>query len=114
MISVGECSIGISRECGNTLCEINYPNSVGSCVNSCETDNNSTNGIDDTCGTCVVDFVNDCECAFGYTDENEDANDGYDYKKGRYSQRSFKLNGKTNKLSIQQHKLGKFITSYKF
>ena len=42
----------------------------------------------------------------------EDANDGYDYKKGRYSQRSFKLNRKTNKLSIQQHKLGKFITSY--
>jgi alpha-glucosidase len=42
----------------------------------------------------------------------EDANDGYDYKKGRYSQRSFKLNGKTNRLSIQQHKLGKFITSY--
>ena len=42
----------------------------------------------------------------------EDANDGYDYKKGRYSQRNFKLVGKTNKLSIQQHKLGKYITSY--
>ncbi len=42
----------------------------------------------------------------------EDANDGYDYKKGRYSQRSFKLNRKTNRLSIQQHKRGKFITSY--
>lgn len=42
----------------------------------------------------------------------EDANDGYDYKKGRYSLRSFKLNGKTNRLSIQQHKLGKFVTSY--
>jgi len=42
----------------------------------------------------------------------EDANDGYDYKKGRYSLRSFKLIGKTNKLSIQQHKRGKFVTSY--
>ena len=42
----------------------------------------------------------------------EDANDGYDYKKGRYSLRNFKLIGKINKLSIQQHKLGKYITSY--
>ncbi len=42
----------------------------------------------------------------------EDANDGYDYKKGRYSLRSFKLIGKTNKLSIQQHKHGKYTTSY--
>ena len=42
----------------------------------------------------------------------EDANDGYDYKKGRFSLRSFNLIGKSNKLSIQQHKLGKFITSY--
>ena len=42
----------------------------------------------------------------------EDANDGYDYKKGRFSLRSFNLNGKSNKLSIQQYKLGKFITSY--
>jgi alpha-glucosidase len=42
----------------------------------------------------------------------EDANDGYDYKKGRYSLRNFKLVGKTNKLSIQQHKLGKYITNY--
>ena len=43
----------------------------------------------------------------------EDANDGYDYKKGRYSLRNFKLVGKANKLSIQQHKLGKYITGYK-
>jgi alpha-glucosidase len=42
----------------------------------------------------------------------EDANDGYDYKKGRFSLRSFNLNGKSSKLSIQQYKLGKFITSY--
>ncbi len=42
----------------------------------------------------------------------EDAQDGYDYKKGRYSLRSFKLIGKDNELIIQQHKEGKFITSY--
>ncbi len=42
----------------------------------------------------------------------EDANDGYDYNKGRYSLRSFELNGKKDKLTIQQHKLGTFITAY--
>ncbi len=42
----------------------------------------------------------------------EDANEGYDYKKGRFSLRNFSLVGKSNKLSIQQHKLGKFITTY--
>lgn len=42
----------------------------------------------------------------------EDANDGYDYKKGRYSLRNFKLTGKKNELILQQHKSGKFITSY--
>lgn len=42
----------------------------------------------------------------------EDANDGYDYKKGRYSLRNFKLTGKENELIIQQHKSGKFVTSY--
>lgn len=43
----------------------------------------------------------------------EDANEGYDYKKGRFSLRNFSLIGKSNKLSIQQHKFGKFITTYK-
>jgi len=42
----------------------------------------------------------------------EDANDGYDYIKGRYSLRNFKLTGKENELIIQQHKSGKFITTY--
>ncbi len=42
----------------------------------------------------------------------EDASDGYDYKKGRFSLRNFSLVGKSNKLSIQQHKFGKFITTY--
>lgn len=42
----------------------------------------------------------------------EDANDGYDYIKGRYSLRHFKLTGKKNELIIQQHKSGKFITTY--
>lgn len=42
----------------------------------------------------------------------EDADDGYDYKKGRYCLRNFTLNGKENELTIQQFKSGKYITSY--
>ncbi len=42
----------------------------------------------------------------------EDAHDGYDYKKGRYSLRNFNLVGKKNSLTIQQFKSGKFETSY--
>ncbi|SFC96845.1 glycoside hydrolase family 31 protein [Algibacter pectinivorans] len=43
----------------------------------------------------------------------EDATDGYDYIKGRYSLRDFNLSGKKNELIIQQHKSGKFTTTYK-
>lgn len=43
----------------------------------------------------------------------EDANDGYDYIKGRYSLRNFKLHGKKDEMIIQQHKLGKYVTTYK-
>ena len=43
----------------------------------------------------------------------DDAHDGYDYTKGRYSLRTFKLTGKSNELIIQQHKEGKYITNYK-
>ena len=42
----------------------------------------------------------------------EDAHDGFDYKKGRFSLRNFTLNGKKNSLSIQQYKSGKYITPY--
>lgn len=42
----------------------------------------------------------------------EDGQDGYDYKKGRYSLRNFNLKGKPNELLIQQFKDGSFITSY--
>ncbi|MDB4297505.1 glycoside hydrolase family 31 protein [Flavobacteriaceae bacterium] len=42
----------------------------------------------------------------------EDANDGYDYTKGRYSFRHFDLKGAPNKLRIKQHVTGKFETSY--
>jgi len=42
----------------------------------------------------------------------EDAYDGYDYKKGRYSLRNFKFIGKENSITIHQFKSGKFITSY--
>lgn len=41
-----------------------------------------------------------------------DANDGYDYTKGRYSLRNFKLTGRKNELIINQHKEGKYITDY--
>ena len=43
----------------------------------------------------------------------EDGQDGYDYTKGRYSLRKFKLVGKPKQLSIQQYKDGTFITPYK-
>jgi alpha-glucosidase len=43
----------------------------------------------------------------------EDAQDGYDYKKGRYSLRNFKLTGKKNSLTVQQFKDGSFVTEYK-
>ncbi|WP_323789729.1 glycoside hydrolase family 31 protein [Psychroserpens sp.] len=42
----------------------------------------------------------------------DDAEDGYDYTKGRYSLRTFKLRGKENELIIQQHKEGKYTTKY--
>ncbi|CAL2090360.1 alpha-glucosidase [Tenacibaculum sp. 190524A05c] len=42
----------------------------------------------------------------------EDAQDGYDYMKGRYSLRTFSFTGKENEVIIQQHKDGSFITEY--
>ncbi|WP_372754161.1 glycoside hydrolase family 31 protein [Mariniflexile sp.] len=42
----------------------------------------------------------------------EDAQDGYDYIKGRYSLRNLKLLGKETSLIIQQFKSGKYTTSY--
>lgn len=42
----------------------------------------------------------------------EDAQDGYDYNKGRFSLSTFSLRGKENELIIQQHTEGKFETSY--
>jgi alpha-glucosidase len=42
----------------------------------------------------------------------EDAQDGYDYKKGRYSLMSFQAVGKEKEFIIQLHKDGKFETSY--
>jgi alpha-glucosidase len=42
----------------------------------------------------------------------EDAQDGYDYNKGRFSLRTFNLTGKEKELIIQLHKVGEFITSY--
>ncbi len=42
----------------------------------------------------------------------EDAQDGYDYAKGRYCLRSFSFTGKENEVIIQQHKNGSYITEY--
>ena len=42
----------------------------------------------------------------------DDAHDGYDYRKGRYSLRTFKLTGKKNEFILQQHKEGKFDAPY--
>ncbi len=42
----------------------------------------------------------------------EDAQDGYDYMKGRFSLRSFSFTGKENEVIIQQHKDGTFVTEY--
>ena len=42
----------------------------------------------------------------------EDQQDGYDYKKGRFSLRRFRLRGKEKELIIQQFKDGDFITNY--
>jgi alpha-glucosidase len=42
----------------------------------------------------------------------EDAQDGYDYNKGRFSLATFTLRGKETDLIIQQHKEGKFETNY--
>jgi alpha-glucosidase len=42
----------------------------------------------------------------------DDAHDGYDYTKGRYSLRTFKLTGKRKEIILQQHKEGKYTASY--
>ena len=42
----------------------------------------------------------------------DDAHDGYDYKKGRFSLRTFKVTGKKEEFILQQHKRGDFDASY--
>lgn len=42
----------------------------------------------------------------------EDAQNGYDYMKGRYSERTFKFRGKKAGIVISQHKEGKYSTPY--
>ena len=55
-----------------------------------------------------VYFKNGVETSTVY----EDQQDGYDYKKGRYSLRNFRLKGKIDRMSIQQFKDGSYITEY--
>jgi len=43
----------------------------------------------------------------------DDAHDGYDYRKGRFSLRSFKVTGKKDEFILQQHKRGDFDAEYK-
>jgi alpha-glucosidase len=43
----------------------------------------------------------------------DDAQDGYDYNKGRYTLSTFSFTGKENEVIIQQHIQGEFETSYK-
>jgi len=42
----------------------------------------------------------------------EDAQDGYDYKKGRFSFLTFRVTGKEKEINIQLHKDGKYETNY--
>jgi alpha-glucosidase len=42
----------------------------------------------------------------------DDAHDGYDYKKGRFSLRTFKVTGKKKEFILQQHKRGDFNAGY--
>ncbi|WP_124981123.1 glycoside hydrolase family 31 protein [Nonlabens xiamenensis] len=42
----------------------------------------------------------------------EDANDGYDYKKGRFSLRNLQFRGSEKEMVISQYKDGKFTTEY--
>ena len=42
----------------------------------------------------------------------EDASDGYDYKKGRFSLRNLTFKGKENEMIISQYKDGKYTTEY--
>ncbi len=62
----------------------------------------------------ITELVLDIYFKIGFENSTvyEDAQDGYDYKKGRYSLCNFKLNGKKNELLIQQFKDGTFATSY--
>lgn len=42
----------------------------------------------------------------------EDAQDGFDYKKGRYCLRNLRLMGRKDEVILQQHKNGTFVTGY--
>jgi alpha-glucosidase len=62
----------------------------------------------------IKELILDVYFKFGVENSTvyEDGEDGYDYKKGRYSLRNFKLRGKEDQLVIQQFKDGSYITSY--
>jgi alpha-glucosidase len=44
----------------------------------------------------------------------DDAHDGYDYNKGRFALKTFRLNGKENELIIQCHTDGNFNSTYNY
>jgi len=62
----------------------------------------------------IKELILDCYYIQGEEKSNiyEDANDGYGYKKGDFSRRSFRYVGKDNEIVLQQYKRGKYKTSY--
>ena len=46
------------------------------------------------------------------SDVFEDSGDGYDYQKGRFSLRNLSIKGRDGKLTIKQHKSGKYDHTY--
>lgn len=70
------CGQGIQQSCGGIECSEVYPNTIGSCNNLCRSDSDFSNGIDDFCQNCVLDFNLDCSCAENHFNFNQDQNDG--------------------------------------
>ncbi len=62
----------------------------------------------------ITELTLDCYYIDGEDKSNlyEDDNDGYGYKKGDFSRRTFRNVGKDGEIILQQHKRGKFVTTY--
>ena len=62
----------------------------------------------------ISELTLDCYYIDGEDKSNlyEDDNDGYGYKKGEFSRRTFRNIGKDGEIILQQHKRGRFVTTY--